>query len=247
MWGRSAAVAVLVVVLAGCSVTVTGSARPVVAPVSPPAGQPPPPTGPGSTPAVPAGVGPAELVEDVATAEQVVDEYWTRHWSDFFVGTYESPTVVGLYDGADPDPALPTCAGEVLPPENAVYCPEGDFVAWDVTLMLRGLEIGDSWVYLIVAHEWGHAVQARLDVSLNLQQSELQADCLAGATLYGAAADGTLSLESGDVRELTTSLTAAADETPWTSSTDHGDPFQRIGAFDLGRTGGVEACLPGSG
>lgn len=246
MRGRFAAALISMVLLTGCSVAVTGIAQPAPAPPTP-AGQTPPSTGPGSTPAVPAGVDPAELIEDVATAEQVVNDFWTTHWSDFFTGTYQPPTVVGLYDGTDLDPALPTCFGEDLPPDNALYCPETDFVAWDIGLIARGIEIGDSWVYLIVAHEWAHAIQNRIDLSLNSQASELQADCFAGATLYGAAADGILGLEEGDVRELTTSLTAVADETPWTSSSDHGDPFQRIGAFDAGRTNGVPACLPMNG
>jgi hypothetical protein len=29
----------------------------------------------------------------------------------------------------------------------------------------------------------------------------------------------------------------------WTMSTDHGDPFQRVQWFTLGRNGGVTACL----
>jgi predicted metalloprotease len=97
-----------------------------------------------------------------------------------------------------------------------------------------------------VAHEWGHAIQARLDQSLNSQASELQADCLAGAVLYGAVRDGTLTFEEGDVKEIATALTAVSDETPWTSVADHGDPFERTGAFDQGRRGGVPACLPGA-
>jgi uncharacterized protein len=243
VWKRSGAVLMLVLLLAGCSVSVSGSALPAID-SSPSAGSTPPSTGPRSTPAVPAGVDPAELAQDIAIAEQVVNEFWTRHWNDTFPGVYTPPTVVGLYDGNDLDPNLPTCAGEPLPPDNAVYCPPGDFVAWDVNLLARGLEIGDAWVYLIIAHEWGHAVQARIDASLNSTASELQADCLAGAALYGAVADGLLVLEEGDVREITNSLTAVADETPFTNSEDHGDPFERIGAFDLGRTGGVRGCLP---
>jgi predicted metalloprotease len=242
MWMRSVAALVLLVLVASCSVVVPGVAGPVDA-LSPTAGSTPPSTGPRSTPAVPAGVDP-EVAADIESAERIVNDFWTRHWSETFTGEYVPPTVVGLYDGRDPGPDTPTCAGEVLPPDNALYCPPGDFVAWDAGLMSRSEEIGDAWVYLIVAHEWGHAIQQRIDVSLNSVQSELQADCLAGATLYGAVADGQLQFEEGDVKELTNSLTLVADETPWSLLSVHGDPFQRIGAFDLGRTGGVRGCLP---
>ena len=78
--------------------------------------------------------------------------------------------------------------------------------------------IGDSWVYLVVAHEWGHAIQARLEDDLVATAEELQADCLGAAAMYGAVADRTLELEPGDDQELIGSLTTLADQMPWTMS-----------------------------
>ncbi|MCG2622624.1 hypothetical protein LVY72_11975 [Arthrobacter sp. I2-34] len=178
---------------------------------------------------------------DIATA--VVDGFWTRHWSEYFSGTYTAPTVMGAYDGNATD--APFCGPEVLPPGNAVYCLPDDFVAWDLGLMERGYAEGDAWPYVVIAHEWGHAIQARLDSALTSTASELQADCLAGATLYGSARDGHMIFEAGDQKEIVDILSFLGDETPWTSSADHGDPFDRVDAFDAGRRGGVGACLPG--
>jgi predicted metalloprotease len=183
-----------------------------------------------------------EVLDDIKGAEKVVNEYWTRHWSDFFTGPYRAPRVVGLYDGAAPD--APTCGGEKLKEDNAFYCAPEDFVAWDGKLMSRAAQVGDSWVYLVIAHEWGHAIQARLSRELNSPAAELQADCLAGSVLYGAARDGRLVFEQGDEKEIAAGLTAIADETPWTDPTSHGDVFQRIQSFSQGRTGGVPACIP---
>ncbi|UMG92893.1 neutral zinc metallopeptidase [Nocardioides sp. TF02-7] len=188
-------------------------------------------------------VDPEELAEDLDSAVAVTDRYWTDHWTEFFTGSYAPPNVVGLYDGYD-EASAPTCFDEVLPPGNAFYCPDGDYVAWDQTLIELGYEIGDAWPYLIVAHEWGHAVQARLSMDLHSEQYELQADCLAGATLYGAAADGNLEFEAGDEKEIVDGLNLIADEVPWGMSGDHGDSFERIDAFNDGRTGGVAECLP---
>jgi predicted metalloprotease len=112
--------------------------------------------------------------------------------------------------------------------------------------MAKGAQFGDSWVYLVIAHEWAHAIQYRLSKDLQTLDAELQADCLAGAVLYGAARDGTLQFEQGDEREITIGLTRLADETPWTQEGDHGDAFERIQSFALGRKGGVPACLPGA-
>lgn len=192
--------------------------------------------------APPAGTFAADLEAAVADARQVVDGYWTRHWADVFTGSYASPTVVGLYDGTGT--AVPTCGGKPLPAYNAVYCVPQDYLAWDATLMGLRTQIGDTWPYLVIAHEWGHAIQARLATTLHTQALELQADCLAGATLYGAAADGVLVLDEDAASEIATALAAASDETPWTDSTDHGTATERTGAFDAGRTGGVRACLP---
>ena len=183
-----------------------------------------------------------ELKKDMQGAQDIVDGYWAKHWSDFYTGTYEPPTVLGLYDGTVAD-ETPTCGGTPLEAYNASYCAPEDFVAWDVNLMVRGADvIGDTWVYLVIAHEWGHAIQERLDPSLVAQGDELQADCLGAAALFGAAADGTLTIEDGDEKEMVNSLSALADEMAWTSSADHGDPFQRVQWFTLGRNGGVNAC-----
>jgi len=66
-------------------------------------------------------------------------------------------------------------------PGNAYYCPSGNFLAWDENLMRAGYtQIGDAWVYLVIAHEWGHAIQAQLPERFVSQAVELQADCLAG-------------------------------------------------------------------
>ena len=73
-------------------------------------------------------------------------------------------------------------------PTTRYYCVAEDYVAWDAALLVDGADqIGDSWVYLVVAHEWGHAMQARLDPSLVAAADELQADCLGAAALFGAA------------------------------------------------------------
>ncbi|NKX53897.1 hypothetical protein HGG74_04950 [Arthrobacter sp. E918] len=183
------------------------------------------------------------LEQDIKTAQTATDAYWATHWNEFFTGTYTSPTVVGLYDGTNPATA-PVCGGQPLGPGNAYYCPEGDYVAWDIGLMETGYLNGDAWPYLVVAHEWGHAVQYRLAEELRSQAAELQADCFAGASLFGAAADGTLVFEDGDQQELEAALTALADQTPWTKAGDHGNAAERVEAFSTGREGGPAACLP---
>ncbi|MBN0043164.1 neutral zinc metallopeptidase [Streptomyces actuosus] len=171
-------------------------------------------------------------------AVTVVNDFWQSRWDTYFTGTYEPPTVFGEYVAGTPD--APTCGGRPAVPNNAFYCPSGDYIAWDAQLMREGYAKGDSMVYLVIAHEWGHAVQHRV-TGLTAEAPELQADCLAGATLFGSEE---LQFETGDTEELAQTLTDLADRTPWTESEDHGDAEERITAFNNGGSGGVDACLP---
>lgn len=235
---------VVVALVAGCARTVAPSA----VPASPQGG-----SGGSSAPRTPQSpqeklraVSP-ELVEDMNSAVRATNQYWTAHWNDFFTSSYTSPKVFGLYDGTRPQDG-PTCGGEPPLADNAFYCATGeDYLAFDVNLVARGKDIGDGWVYLIVAHEWGHAIQFRLSRELQTPAAELQADCFAAAALYGAARDGVITFEDGDEKEISSGLIEVADETPFTNEGDHGDAFQRIQAFAQGRAGGVQGCLPMSG
>jgi predicted metalloprotease len=170
----------------------------------------------------------------------VVDGFWKRHFRELSGRTYRGPKIKGAYQGKDG----PRCAGRASVAFNAFYCRPGDFLAWDESLMSAGYQkIGDSWVYLIIAHEWGHAIQARTGRGSNAYSVELQADCLAGATLQGAADDGLVRIDPGDAEELQRTLAAAADDYPWTNQGDHGNADQRIAAFRAGAHGGLAACV----
>ncbi|MET9292251.1 hypothetical protein [Streptomyces sp. NPDC003077] len=168
----------------------------------------------------------------------VVDRFWRTNWNTYFTGVYRSPRVIGTYTPGTP--RAPACGGQPALANNAFYCSAGDFIAWDGKLMRDGYAKGDSWVYLVIAHEWGHAVQRRV-LGIEAPAQELQADCLAGATLFGAQ---DLRFEPGDTDELGAALTELADETPWTNAQDHGNAQQRVSAFSDGGRNGVRACLP---
>ena len=97
-------------------------------------------------------IDPGTMREDEQAAVASVDAYWKRHFQEFFGRPYQSPRVAGGYVGENG----PSCAGEPAVPFNAFYCLPEDFIAWDENLMSAGYQqIGDAWVYLIIAHEWG--------------------------------------------------------------------------------------------
>jgi uncharacterized protein len=183
---------------------------------------------------------PAGMRAQEQSAVAAVDGFWKRHFREVFGKTYRSPKVRGGYIGTNG----PSCNNKPAIAFNAFYCRPGDFLAWDEQLMSAGFtQIGDSWVYLVIAHEWGHAIQNRVKGVETTKAVELQADCLAGATLQGAARDGLVRIEDGDDEELAKTLAAAADDFPWTDEGDHGDAQQRIGAFNTGAQKGVKACF----
>jgi predicted metalloprotease len=178
---------------------------------------------------------------DERGAVGATDAFWRQTFPRDFHGSYRSPQVRGAYHGKNG----PTCNGQPPVPFNAFYCPSQDFIAWDEDLMAAGYQrIGDAWVYLIIAHEWGHAIQARLQADQVSVAAELQADCFAGATLFGAADLGFITFERGDTEELAQTLAAVADDYPWTKESDHGDAQQRISSFNQGAQGGATACTP---
>jgi uncharacterized protein len=176
---------------------------------------------------------------DERSAVSITDQFWSGWFADQGL-RYVAPTVEGGYTGTDG----PSCAGEPSVPGNAYYCPAGNFLAWDDDLMRAGYtQIGDAWVYLVIAHEWGHAIQARLASSQVSRAIELQADCLAGAAITGAANEGLVQIEEGDDVEISRALSAVADDFPWTDTSSHGNAAERTANFNRGSRGGVEACL----
>jgi predicted metalloprotease len=184
---------------------------------------------------------PEGMLRDQRAAVAAVDGYWKRHFAEHFGKRYHSPLVVGGYLGG----RGPSCDGRRPLPLNAFYCRPEDFLTWDQALMSAGYRrIGRAWVYLIIAHEWGHAIQARLSRRMVSVAAELQADCLAGAELAGAQRDGTLVGEPGDAEQIARTLTAVSDAYPWTKQTDHGNAKQRITAYRRGFQSGVPACFP---
>jgi len=177
---------------------------------------------------------------DERDAVQVVNRFWERNWSRHFPGAYTPPKVRGRYDPADP----PTCGDVRLEPGNAYYCPAGDYLTWDGDFVKGDPELeGNAFTYITIAHEWGHAIQHRTHtLSGPTAKIELQADCLAGATLTGARDEGHLEWEPLDEERLLTAIASIGDDLPETDPDHHGSPEDRVTAFLTGEQG-VRACM----
>ena len=131
---------------------------------------------------------------------------------------------------------------------NAFYCLKSNFIAYDDVALMPHLAktFGTFSVALVLAHEWGHAIQDR--AGNDEQQTvylEQQADCFAGAFLDHVAQNGNaLTLKPGDLEASLGAMLLLRDS-PGQSSADpsaHGSAFDRIGAFQDGFESGAEKC-----
>ena len=137
---------------------------------------------------------------------------------------------------------------------NAFFCGNATkgsgFLAWDLQFFHRHLDLGRTMVDMVIAHETGHAVQARLvhdGVAGALfdgsRRYELQADCLGGAALGRAVHDGYLTLPATAPDEMLR-VAAAFGGDP----AGHGTPEQRDASFQRGFAAGDPAtCLADPG
>ena len=184
-----------------------------------------------------------------------IQQFWSDHLPDTYGVTYRSIPSDRLFafSESDPPPSCDAGGRRTTPYEdvkgNAFYCSSGDFVAWDEQVLFSKLrrQFGEFAVALVLAHEWGHAIQARTDTQLGATvYIEMQADCFAGAwTRHVANATHTsLRLGSDDLDTALGGFLVFRDPlgTDGGQSGAHGNAFDRVSAFQDGYREGVSAC-----
>jgi predicted metalloprotease len=188
-------------------------------------------------------------------AAKEVEDFWKVEFPKTFGGKAYEPISGGLIPyGPDTNPE-PGCGGPATYDEikqNAFYCPEGDFVAWDTVALTDPLldKFGSFTLGLVMAHELGHGVQARAGIfdnpKLTTFDTEQQADCFAGAWAKTAKTDDKDSFDVSD-KELDQALSgflvlSDAVGTPTQDPNAHGSGFQRVEAFQDGYQDGTKQC-----
>ncbi|GAA4317188.1 neutral zinc metallopeptidase [Klenkia terrae] len=208
--------------------------------------------------------GAAETEADVTARNALADlnDFWAQQFPDVYGEDF--PALTGGYFSVDPgdvDESLYP-GGEIgcssAPEEveqNAFYCPPDvgasneDSISYDRAFLQ---ELADQYgrflPALIMAHEFGHAVQGRVgypagDTSINV---ETQADCFAGAWTKWVA-DGNAMHETIRAPELDGLLAGyfIVRDPPGTGTEDsqaHGSYFDRVSAIQDGFDGGAAAC-----
>ena len=182
-------------------------------------------------------IDPQEFTDDINGAFAVAEKYWSGKIQGF------RPVREAIAYRRDGEVS---CGGQPLPRNNAVYCSDGDFIAYDVNWAAAAFaQIGDAFVYFLLGHEYAHGIQVRLGIQHQLTiEQELQADCMAGAYIGDSVRAGDLTLEDGDIEELRSGLLAVGDppDQPWFEEGSHGSAKQRTDAFFSGYEKSLSAC-----
>jgi len=171
-----------------------------------------------------------EALVEVAMSD--IDQFWQREF-EARGWDYAMPKRVQGYDGR-----IRTACGRSVP-NNAFYCRASHSIYYDFDLFEGEFsDIGDAAPRVIVAHEWGHAIQSlrsNLRRTRSVFRLEQQADCFAGA--YVGDASTRAVFDESDVQEAKDLFSSLR------GNRSHGTSRQRAAAFQKGFDGGVDACL----
>jgi predicted metalloprotease len=188
-----------------------------------------------------------------------LNTFWAAAYPEFFGEEY-TPLANGYFSvdsGTVDEAAYPEtgigCEGSPTSPDsvagNAFYDPACDLIAYDRSLLeeLAGNH-GRFLVPVVMAHEFGHAMQGRFGFAASGRsiQDETQADCLAGAwTGWVAAGEAEhVSIRTPELDDVIRGFLLLRDDVG--SDPDetqaHGSYFDRASAFYEGFDGGVGPC-----
>jgi len=196
--------------------------------------------------------------------------YWEREYPRL-AGRRPFPPLAGSYSVDSTlrgrGTAVP-CSGDPAELEgNAYYCPRADVLAFDRSALVPVLreDFGDAAVVVVLAHEFGHAVQQRLGATGAVGPGspggslfggpqffaptillEGQADCYAAAFLRQVR-DGALpDLRTGTsgVDDAMSALVTFRDPvgTGASDADAHGNAYDRVSSFQMGFEGGPGTC-----
>ncbi|MUL67310.1 peptidase [Mycobacterium sp. CBMA 234] len=173
-----------------------------------------------------------------------IQSYWQTEFPKLYQKDYK-PVTGGFYAVHPSSGPLPPCAQAAQDiAGNAFYCAKSDDVAWDVEGLLPSLRkrFGDFVIPVVLAHEWGHAIQARANFQGETVTKEIQADCFSGA--WAAHSADTFKPSPTDIDRALAGFLFLRDE-PGSAKHDpsaHGSGFDRVNSFRTGYDKGPQAC-----
>ncbi|MGX9792946.1 neutral zinc metallopeptidase [Mycobacterium sp. MMS18-G62] len=193
-------------------------------------------------------------IDDLArNAVSDIEEYWDNAYGEAFEGSFKPVEALISWDANGFDGHF--CGEDTYGLVNAAFCFDDNTIGWDRGELLPSLRkaFGDMGVTMVLAHEYGHAVQDQAGLnkkSTPTLVSEQQADCFAGSYMRwvaeGKSPRFTLSTGEG-LNNVLAAVIAFRDPLltegdPEAGVDEHGSAFERLSAFQFGFTDGPSAC-----
>lgn len=238
-------------------VLLTGCAGPVVVGSATPGRGEPVDVAPADFPIT--GVSAAPIDQFARNALTDLNVFWSQAYPKYY-GKPFTPLENGYFsvdsDAVDGSAYPRTgigCASSPSPPDsvagNAYYDPDCDLIAYDRALLQElSTDYGRLLVPVVMAHEFGHAMQDRFGFAASGRsiQDETQADCFAGAWTGWVAAGNAehVSLRTPELDDVVRGFLLLRDDvgSDPAGNEAHGSYFDRVSAFYEGFDGGVGAC-----
>jgi len=174
-----------------------------------------------------------QLLED---ANRSIEAFWQWTAASMRLPRINSPRLLSKAAGSA------TACGPV---REAFYCYADNTIYYDYEFMNELYnDTGDYAVVTVLAHEWGHCVQAHVvRVKLPSIAIENQADCFAGT--FTRYAESQRLLDEDDWDEAMDALYMAGDAkgTPATAENAHGKSITRVDVFRFGYSTNPQACF----
>ncbi|KAA0022817.1 metallopeptidase [Antrihabitans cavernicola] len=246
-----------VALIAGCSSTVDGNAVSIYNDPFTVAGLPATSGPSGPRP----GVAPSTLeaengdggdVDQLAVdAVDDIQTYWKAEYPKHFKGQFQPVDRIVSWDSDAPrGSAIEFCQDRTAGVANAGYCTKDNTIGWDRTNLLPAMidAFGPMSVVMVLAHEYGHAVQFQSGIVGEDEPGivfEQQADCFAGAFIRHVAEGGaphfTINTSDG-LNSVLAATVSIRDSDPNDPESIHGSAFERVTAVQIGFTDGPDAC-----
>lgn len=181
-----------------------------------------------------------------------VEEFWEAHYGETFDGGFEPVEKVYSWDSDGANSEF--CGGDTLGLVNAGYCSDDHTIGWDRGVLMPALRDanGDMAMVMVLAHEYGHAVQEQaglVNEDTETLVAEQQADCLSGVYMRWLAEGNSprFTLSTGDgLNSVLSAMIAFRDPLVMTDAqylgNPHGSAFERVSAFQFGFSDGAATC-----
>ncbi|WP_328409367.1 metallopeptidase [Nocardia sp. NBC_00403] len=180
-----------------------------------------------------------------------IQTYWRGEFGKEFQGEFKPvDKLISWSAKAQKSQAPEFCKETTYHLVNAAYCRLDNSIGWDRSVLLPTMEdtFGKMSVVMVLAHEYGHAIQSMAKIVAPKDPvivKEQQADCFAGSFMRhvaeGGAAHFTINTSDG-LNSVLAATVAIRDADPDDPESVHGSAFERVTAVQVGFTDGPKAC-----